>query len=189
MDGDEMFISNADLASLSEEMRSIRNSAEAFSTALTQGMRAALIDGRELSAVMRSVALSLSGRVLAQSLAPLERFAGTLFGGLLGSFQGVGTSLVQGFTTRAFARGGIVSAPTYFGMASGEAGVMGEAGAEAILPLKRGMDGRLGVVAQDRGGPTVVFNVTARDADSFQRSEAQITALIARAVGRGRRGL
>lgn len=40
--------------------------------------------------------------------------------------------------------GQIVSQPTFFAFAKG-AGVMGEAGAEGILPLKRGPDGRLGV--------------------------------------------
>jgi phage-related minor tail protein len=68
---------------------------------------------------------------------------------------------------------------------------MGEAGAEAILPLARGADGRLGVAA---GGAAqtavqVTFNVTTPDAASFAKSEAQVTAMLARAVGRGRRGL
>ncbi|PHM60083.1 phage tail tape measure protein [Xenorhabdus ishibashii] len=42
--------------------------------------------------------------------------------------------------------GQIVSSPTLFAFAKG-AGLMGEAGPEAILPLKRGSDGRLGVEA------------------------------------------
>ena len=47
---------------------------------------------------------------------------------------------------QAFASGGIVSQPTYFPMPDG-AGLMGEAGAEAIMPLKRGSDGRLSVLS------------------------------------------
>jgi hypothetical protein len=35
----------------------------------------------------------------------------------------------------------------------------------------------------------VTFNVTTPDAQSFSKSEAQVTAMLARAVGRGRRGL
>ncbi|MFK8873788.1 phage tail tape measure protein [Serratia sarumanii] len=42
--------------------------------------------------------------------------------------------------------GQVVNQPTFFAFAKG-AGVMGEAGAEGILPLKRGPDGRLGVSA------------------------------------------
>lgn len=43
-----------------------------------------------------------------------------------------------------FARGGVVDRPTIFPMANG-AGLMGEAGPEAVMPLRRGSDGRLGV--------------------------------------------
>ncbi|EMC8453769.1 phage tail tape measure protein, partial [Escherichia coli] len=46
--------------------------------------------------------------------------------------------------------GTVVNRPTFFAFAKG-AGVMGEAGPEAILPLRRGADGKLGVVA-DIGG-------------------------------------
>ena len=45
-----------------------------------------------------------------------------------------------------FAKGGVVDKPTLFPFAKG-AGLMGEAGPEAIMPLKRGSDGRLGVEA------------------------------------------
>jgi len=89
-----------------------------------------------------------------------------------------------------FAKGGVVSTPSYFPM-GGEIGLAGEAGAEAILPLARGADGRLGVAAgagQGAGAP-IVFNVTTPDAQSFLKSEAQVSAMLARAVGRGTRGL
>ena len=67
---------------------------------------------------------------------------------------------------------------------------MGERGAEAILPLQRGADGRLGVAAE-RGSGTinVNFTVTSPDAESFQRSETQISAMLARVVSRGQRNL
>lgn len=59
-----------------------------------------------------------------------------------------------------FARGGIVSQPTIFPMANG-AGVMGEQGPEAIMPLRRGPSGRLGVEAAGGAGGNVVVNVDA----------------------------
>ena len=49
-----------------------------------------------------------------------------------------------------FARGGIVTRPVYFPMANG-AGLMGEAGPEAVMPLRRGADGRLGVTMSGAG--------------------------------------
>ena len=81
-----------------------------------------------------------------------------------------------------------MATPSYFPVRGG-VGLMGEAGPEAILPLARGPDGRLGVRAGGGGGTNVTFNVTARDAESFRRAEAELTAMLARAVARGRRGL
>ncbi len=58
-----------------------------------------------------------------------------------------------------YAMGGIVSRPTIFPMANGM-GLMGEAGPEAIMPLKRGANGKLGV--QSSGGiGNIVVNVDA----------------------------
>jgi lambda family phage tail tape measure protein len=62
-----------------------------------------------------------------------------------------------------FASGGIVNSPTLFKFANGGAmrnGLMGEAGPEAIIPLKRGRDGKLGVAGG--GGTSVVVNVDAK---------------------------
>ena len=86
--------------------------------------------------------------------------------------------------------GGVINAPTYFPHGD-NVGVMGEAGAEAILPLARGADGRLGVATAGGGhdAPAVVVNITTPDIQSFQRSQSQVSAALARAVARGRRGI
>jgi tape measure domain-containing protein len=80
-----------------------------------------------------------------------------------------------------FATGGIVDKPTFFKFANGGAmstGVMGEAGPEAIIPLRRGRDGKLGVAG---GGSTnVTVNVDAKGT-SVQGNAGQGEAL-ARAV-------
>jgi phage-related minor tail protein len=58
-------------------------------------------------------------------------------------------------------------------MAGGKTGLMGEAGPEAIMPLKRGANGKLGVQMEGgAGGDTVVnnyFNVSANGDDSVKR--------------------
>ena len=59
-----------------------------------------------------------------------------------------------------YARGGIVSKPTIFPMQNG-AGLMGEAGPEGVLPLKRGRDGKLGVISNGSGSMNIVVNVDA----------------------------
>jgi len=113
-------------------------------------------------------------------------------GGALG--QGIASILpfakggvIDAGQVRRFAQGGIVSTPTTFPMQGGT-GLMGEAGPEAIMPLRRGPDGRLGVAASN-SAPTINITINTPDADSFQRSRTQVAATLARAVDRGRRNL
>jgi lambda family phage tail tape measure protein len=84
----------------------------------------------------------------------------------------------------AYARGGIVQAPTVFPMASGM-GLMGEAGPEAVIPLKRTASGDLGVQA-GAGGATYNITIQAADAQSFyemcRRNPSAITDPIERAL-------
>ena len=61
---------------------------------------------------------------------------------------------------KKYAYGGVVTKPTIFPMANGM-GLMGEAGAEAILPLRRGSNGKLGVQASGGGVGNIVVNVDA----------------------------
>jgi TP901 family phage tail tape measure protein len=61
-----------------------------------------------------------------------------------------------GEPVHAFANGGVFDSPTFFPMRGGRIGLMGEAGPEAIMPLERGSDGRLGVRAS--GGSSVQNN-------------------------------
>ena len=63
-----------------------------------------------------------------------------------------------------FAMGGLVDKPTLFKFANGGAGrlgLMGEAGPEAIMPLRRLPSGRLGVESAGGGTTNVVVNVDA----------------------------
>ena len=152
--------------------------------------------------MLRQRALRLSDMAVAQAFQPLARNLasglGDLFGGVFGDDPDTrgrrgrapdAISLMDksgGLT--AFAAGGVIATPTYFPLGPGGLGVAGEAGPEAILPLARGRDGRLGVAMS---GASAAANVTVHiatpDADSFRRSEAYITGQIARAVARGQR--
>ena len=75
--------------------------------------------------------------------------------------------------------GGIVDKPTLFPMANG-AGLMAEAGPEAIMPLKRGKDGKLGVQSSGGGG-NVVVNVDA--SGSYVSGDEQQSAALGKALG------
>ncbi len=69
---------------------------------------------------------------------------------------GAWSSGVQMFANGGAFTNSIVSAPTAFGMAGGQAGVMGEAGPEAIMPLTRTSSGKLGVLAAGGGSGTAI---------------------------------
>lgn len=102
-------------------------------------------------------------------------------GDLIGSFleQANGGAWNKG--VQMFADGGVVSAPTAF-RHSGGLGVMGEAGPEAIMPLKRGKNGKLGVQMEGSQQPVVInqsFNFSANGDDSVKRIIAQAAPSIA----------
>lgn len=94
--------------------------------------------------------------------------------------------------------GQVVSKPTMFAFASG-AGIMGEAGAEGIFPLKRGKDGKLGVSAEGGGKANVVVNLIESPGNGGKVNQTQeggnitidvmvekIESTIARNIGQGR---
>ena len=76
-------------------------------------------------------------------------FLGSLLGGIFGSAKG--NVFSGGSPVKAFANGGIVNGPTLFPMRGAQTGLMGEAGPEAIVPLSRGRNGKLGIQSQGGG--------------------------------------
>lgn len=174
----------ADTAPFERALSNLSALAETFGSQLTNALKDTAISGKSLEDVLRRIGLNLAGMALEQGLSPLRNLTGNFFSNLLGGILPFAKGGVV-----PFASGGVVSSPTYF-PAGRAIGLMGEAGAEAIMPLQRTADGRLGVAAVGRGGGMqVVFNVTAQDAASFRRSETQITTMLARAVSRGARNL
>ena len=175
---------------LGPAMAELEGRAASLGASFTRAFAAAATGAKGLDEVLRGMALRVSSLALSAALKPVDDLFGKALGALTAGATGTAAG-AAGAAVKPFASGGVVAAPTYFASASG-LGLMGEAGAEAILPLRRGADGALGVaMAGDgaRGQPSIVFNVTASDAESFRRSEAQISAMLARATRRGLRGL
>lgn len=174
-----------------------------FARDLTKSFTDIAVKGRDLKDVFRDLALSVSKRALSAAIAPVTQAVtrglpgpfGTAAGQILSRLIKGGLGFAHGAALRRglpvpFAQGGVIAAPTAFPLAGGRLGVAGEAGPEAILPLARGSDGRLGVRAAGGGQPVAItFNVTSPDAESFMRSESQIAAMLNRAVSRGQRNL
>jgi phage-related minor tail protein len=181
-----------DLNGADRALDELTQKADAFGGALSGALKSATVDGRGLDDVLRTLGTRMVGIALDAGTQPLNQLVSNSISGLTGSLGRLLPFARGGVPGRinAFADGGVVGGPSLFPMQGGDVGLMGEAGAEAILPLQRGPDGRLGV-ASGGGGQAVqvTFNVTTPDAASFSKSEAQVTAMLARAVGRGRRGL
>jgi phage-related minor tail protein len=181
-----------------DETERLREISERLGTTLEQSFARGDSAGGRFDRTLQRMQRSLTGFVTRMAQAPLRslirRGVGSLLDGLgqggpgLGGAQAFahGGVIAQG-RVMPFAQGGIVAAPTYFPMRGGT-GLMGEAGPEAIMPLARGPDGRLGVAAGGRERPvSVTVNIATPDAASFRRSESQVSATLARAVARGRR--
>lgn len=84
-----------------------------------------------------------------------------------------------------FANGGVVDSPTGFGMSGGKMGVMGEAGPEAIMPLKRGSDGKLGVSMSGAGGGTVINSpiyITVQGGNTSEETAAETAKAVRQAA-------
>ena len=101
----------------------------------------------------RSIIADMARIAIQQSITkPLTNFIGGLFNAKGNVFN------EQGLVS-AYAKGGVVDKPTFFRYGgAGKLGVLGEAGSEAILPLSRGSNGKLGVQAS--GGTGTVINVS-----------------------------
>ncbi|MGD1869701.1 MAG: phage tail tape measure protein [Neomegalonema sp.] len=213
----ELSALNRDLkASSKASQELVSDIGSSFETALSQ----LVLKGGKLSGVFRNLVSSVAGKALEQAVSPLKTALSTSAAGLFNQVGGAVLGGVLGFSSggafaggramtgvsglganvRAFSRGGafggVVGAPTLFPMRRG-VGLMGEAGPEAVLPLSRGPDGRLGVQASSQGGSSglqpwhsgVSVHIHTPDVQGFHRSQSQVAAQLARAVDRGRRRL
>ena len=160
-----------------------------ISSGLNKAIRGAVLEGDSLSDALRNMANSMINAAFNAAVRPVADHFGGMIAQGIGSFvQGImpfekGGSFAQG-RVQPFANGGIVSGPTTFPMRGGM-GLMGEAGPEAIMPLARGSDGKLGVRSQGGRPVNVVMNIQTPDADSFHRSRGQIAAQLGREISRG----
>ena len=187
---------DAELLRMRESMVFTSREVGSLSTSISGGLRRAfdglVFDGMKLSDALREVAQTMSNAVYNVAMKPVQdAMGGAIAQGMNGLLSGLfpfekGGSFSQG-RVMPFAKGGVVSSPTMFPMRNGR-GLMGEAGPEAIMPLARGADGRLGVQTAGGGRPVnIVMNVSTPDVQGFARSQSQIAAQMSRALARGNR--
>ena len=204
-------ILNNTTSSIASNMTSVLTGAQTFKegmsgifTSLGETVIQTMIQMATQALVTRAIMASFGG-------------GGGLFGGLLGglgsSASGAGAmGMSTSFTAYANAKGGVYdspslssfsngvySTPQYFAFAKG-AGVFGEAGPEAIMPLTRGADGSLGVRAigrqlaavdaaakQIESQPRITVHVSAPNTFTGKPDDATLLAIDKRTEALGRR--
>lgn len=166
----------ASMASAEQRTNSLKAAydfAKGTFTGFFDDMRGGLKDGMSWWEAFAGAATNALNKVIDKAF---EMLASGIFDMILGASGGGWISAIAGLFgfakggvfenggLQAFAQGGVVSRPTVFPMARG-AGLMGEVGPEAIMPLRRGRDGKLGVVAQNdnRAGGVVEVRVSLDD--------------------------
>ena len=194
------------LKELTKPINQIMGAAESigasFSDAFKNVVSGASTAQQALAGFFKSIAdyfLDMAGKIIAKWIemailnTVLSLFPGGRSGGSIGPsadiWAGINKYSANGnvFSYNGlvpYAMGGIVDRPTIFPFANGGAGrlgLMGEAGPEAIIPLRRGPDGRLGVSAGGGGGAVnVTVNVDA--SGSKVQGDAGQGAALGRAV-------
>ena len=185
-----------ELRGMQDSMLYTNREVSSMSRSIGSGLRRAfdglIFDGMQLSDALRTVATSVVDSAYNAAISPVQNaLGGAIANGINGIFSGLSLfekgGAFSGGRVTPFARGGVVQGPTSFPMRGG-AGLMGEAGPEAIMPLTRGPDGRLGVASSGGSRPVnVVMNVSTPDTEGFRRSQTQIAAQLGRAMARGQR--
>ncbi len=161
---------------------------QAFGFASAQaarGIEALILDGARLGDVASGLLRSTARQGLQAALVgagPFAALAGTRGqdGATGGLFGGIAKALSGGSGFAGlFAQGGTIG--------PGQWGIVGERGAEVVAgPAAVTPMGKL-PPAPARSTQVINFNVTSPDAPAFARSESQMAAVLARAVGRGGR--
>ncbi|MEM1004274.1 MAG: phage tail tape measure protein [Pseudomonadota bacterium] len=179
-------------AAFEETGKDVATLERGMSGGLRKAFDGVVLDGMNLSDALDVLKNSMIRTAYSAAIKPVtDHFGGMLANGVGNLVQGLlpfadGGSFSQG-RVMPFANGGVVGGPTTFPMRGGT-GLMGEAGPEAIMPLARGADGKLGVRTQGGGrAVNVVMNISTPDVQGFRRSQGQIAAQMSRALGRGNR--
>ena len=143
---------------------------------------ASVIDG---TASLGDALLSFASNVLAKVAQDLfaQQFAAPIAAGIKSFITSEDGNVFGPGGFVPFAKGGVVSGPTIFPFANGT-GLMGEAGPEAIMPLARGSDGKLGVAAANgNSAPKITINnYSGQEASASTDNMGNIIVEIGRAI-------
>lgn len=180
-----------------EKIEKNKSLAQELGLSFTSAFEDAIVKGNEFSDVLEGLAQDILRIMVRKNITePLTSSLGSLE--LSKLFTENANGNVYASPSLSAFSGGVYDSPQFFKFAKG-AGVFAEAGAEAIMPLTRGPNGKLGVNAQGAGGNVqVIVNNNAPNTQATQRSRAdgnggsiievvieQITGRISSDIARG----
>lgn len=166
-----------------------------FGDALTNAFTGAMLAGKSFGQVMAGLAVDIQNTIVKiMIIEPMIRslkaamVGSGLFGGaeytaatpgFIGPVASANGNVFSGGISSGssnvipFAKGGVLSSPSYFPMAGGKTGLAGEAGHEAIMPLKRDAQGKLGVSGGVGGSNTQVniYNQSGGEVETKERKD------------------
>lgn len=174
---------------LNDTTRITKSIANDLGLSFSSAFEDAIVKGRKFSEVLNGLAADIARIIVRRSITePFSQIVTGLVSSLdLGALFNAKGNVFNAGHVQPFARGGIVSQPTVFPMANG-IGLMGEAGPEAIMPLRRLPSGRLGVEARGAAPSIgVSVNIDARGADPG--TDARLRAIVPTIIEAAKRGV
>lgn len=172
MQGDWMVGAKAGLAEYYDQIKDVAGAMQNLLVNAFTGAEDALVN----FVMTGKLSFSDLARSIIQDLARIA-IQQAIMAPLLAWFKGMGwipaadgAAFSGGSALTAYATGGVVTAPTMF-RHSGGLGVMGEAGPEAIMPLRRLSNGRLGVESAGGGTQNVTVNVSVESGGQIMQSD------------------
>ena len=173
--------------SLEDNGIKIENVSKSISSSISSGLVNALRNGGNAFDAFSSLATTALQKILDKLIEMsfvtpvLNALTGGVGGSLFSFFGFKDGAAFQNGNVIPFAKGGVVNKPTIFPMANGGTGLMGEAGAEAVMPLRRMSNGRLGVEAKNNNGKAVnvnIYNQSGANIETRKRDDGSMDIFI-----------
>lgn len=139
---------------IEDQLRKQEELYNSFESSINSGLMDMVTGAKSVEQAFKDSLFNIVSAIYEQMVIdPIANAGASLLSGLIGFSKG---GVISG-GTKAFSTGGVVENTTLFPMSKGR-GMMGEAGPEAVMPLKKMSNGRLGVESSGNtsGGTTVV---------------------------------
>lgn len=169
-----------DASAVRREAAAVAGLARGMGSAFTEAFRAAIVEGQSFGGVLRDLALRVSELSLTAALKPVEGFLGNVLTTGFTAVRPAATAATTSIVTGA----GQIAAPSYLPRTSASPAAV-PANASATPAGTQAAAASPAI----RGATHVTVNIATPDAESFRRSESQVSAALARAVARGHRSL